>query len=88
MGTGLVATTIPFFVLWITSQPWKIYIVSVSQTAFQYVVLKVLLPALKWCFGNDERKLWMYFAPSFILALELGPCLLLLGSDMRTSEFW
>ena len=88
LGTGLVATAIPSFVLWITSQPWKIYIVSVSQTAFQYVVLKVLLPALKLCFGNDERKLWMYFVPSFILALELGPCLLLLGSDMRTSEFW
>jgi hypothetical protein len=50
--------------------------------------LKVSTPVLKLCFGNDERKRWSYFVPQLILALELGPCLLLLGSDTRTPEFW
>ena len=55
---------------------------------FQKVDLVVMIPIAKKCFGNDERKLWSYAAPAFILSLELGPCLLLIGSDMATVEFW
>ena len=55
---------------------------------FQKVALKTCIPAYKKCFGNDERKLWSFVAPACILSLELAPCLILLGSDMATLEFW
>ena len=47
-----------------------------------------MVPVLKRCLGDDDRKLWSFFVPAGVLALELGPCLLLLGSNMTTLEFW
>ena len=79
---------IQYVTLDIASLPLNVYIISGFLMLFQKVVLGVLIPALKRCFGDDERKLWSYLAPALVLALELGPCLLLLGLDMAVVEFW
>jgi hypothetical protein len=55
---------------------------------FQKMVLIVLMPVLERCFGDGHDKLWTYVVPAALLALELGPCLLLLGTNMLTLEFW
>ena len=63
--------------------------ISAALMLFQKMVLKIMIPATKRCFGNDERrKFWSYVMPALVLSLELPPCLLLLGSNMATLEFW
>ena len=63
------------------------FVISAALMLFQKMVLKVIIPALKLCFGDDHRKMWSYAVPAMVLGLELGPCLLLLGSDMTTVGF-
>ena len=88
--TGFAMSGIQYFVLFITrfESSLNVFAVSSAHMIFRFVVLKVMVPNLKLCFGNDERKLWTYCLPALLLALELGPCLLLLGSNMKTIEFW
>ena len=85
---GMVMWAIQFFTLHLTSLSLNVYVISGVLMAFQKVVLKVMVPVLKRCLGDDDRKLWSFFVPASVLALELGPCLLLMGSDMATLEFW
>ena len=73
--------------LWITSVPLNRFVVSAVLMLCQKLGLKVMIPVLKLCFGSDDKK-WSFLVPAFLLALELGPCLLLLGSDMSKLEFW
>ena len=64
------------------------FAISGALVLFQNVVLQVIIPAFKLCFRDDERKLWSYPVPAAVLGLELAPCLLVLGSDMASLEFW
>jgi hypothetical protein len=90
LGCRLAIEGAQYFVLWLSSleSSLGVFVVSGALVMFQYVALEIMIPALKLCFGCDHRKLWLSAVPGFVLALELGPCLLLLGSDMRTLEFW
>ena len=81
-------SAVQYLTLYITSRTFSIFAVSTALMLLQHVVLKVIIPVYKKCFGNDERKLWSYPLPALILSLELGPCLLLLRSNMKTLEFW
>ena len=81
--TATLAITSTYF-----SSAFGAFFVSGALMIFHMVVLKIMIPMFKKCFGDDERKLWSYAVPAVILALELGPCLLLLGSNMKTLEFW
>ena len=63
------------------------FVVSCALMAWQKIALKIIIPASKKCFGEDQRKLWSYVIPAFMLALELGPCLLLLGEDFTGWQF-
>ena len=45
-------------------------------------------PCPEAMFGRRRPETLVIFVPASVLALELGPCLLLLGSDMATLEFW
>ena len=87
---GLTMSGIQYFVLWIASleSSLGVFVVSAALMLWQKVVLKVTIPITKRCFGDDQRKLWSYIVPAAVLSLELGPCLLFLGSDLRTLEFW
>ena len=60
---------------------------SAAVTLLQKAVLSIVVPALKNCFGNDDRKLWSCAMPAYILGLELGQCVLFLSSN-PTNEFW
>ena len=42
---------------------------------------------MKKNFGDDDRKLWTVGVPSYILALELGQCVLILSSEVD-GEFY
>ena len=53
---------------------------------YQKTCLKCCIPTFKRLCGEDGKKLWTYVVPAVLLALELGPCLLLLGSNMATRE--
>ena len=64
------------------------FVVSCALMAWQTVSLEVIIPVSKKCFGEDQRKLWSYVVPAFLLALELGPCLVLLGEDLTRWQFW
>ena len=64
------------------------YAISGSLMVFQKVLLKVCIPVLKRSFGDDERKVWSFAMPAFLVALGLAPCLLLIGTDMATWDFW
>ena len=64
------------------------FAISGALVMFQNVCLQIVIPVCKHCFGADEKKLWSYPLPAFVLALELVPCLLLLGSDVASVEFW
>lgn len=55
---------------------------------FHALCLTVIVPAAKKCFGEDERKQWIFVVPAVLLALEIGPCLLFLGSDVSTWHLW
>ena len=84
-------TTIQVTQLWITSLKSGLggaFGVSVLQMFHQMVCLKCFVPVGKRCFGDDQRKLWTYPIPACMLALELGPCLLLLDEDFTTLKFW
>ena len=81
-------TKILWLTLFITRLAVSPFVVSAALMLFQKVVLRVIIPVYKKCFGNDKRKLWSYPLPALVLSLELGPCLLLLGSDMTTVGFW
>ena len=88
---GFAMSTIQWFNLYITSLTFLgPFVISAALMLFQKMVLKVIIPALKLCFGDDHRKMWSYAVPAVVLGLELGPCLLLLGSDKaaqpRSSE--
>ena len=87
VGFGL-SGSIQMFNLGTTGLDVNRFAIATALMIFQTVVLKVMIPVAKKCFGDDERKLWSYTLPAVVLALELGPCLLLLGSDMATLEFW
>jgi len=54
---------------------------------YQMAALSVLIPLSKKCFVDDERKLWSYAIPAYILPIELTQCILFLGSDWD-NEFW
>ena len=86
--TGMAVFGIQYFTLYLASLSLNVYAISGVLMAFQKVVLKGMVPILKRCLGDDDRKLWSFFVPAGVLALELGPCLLLLGSDMAKLEFW
>ena len=87
VGFGM--ANIMYFSLYITTlKPLGPFTISAALMLFQKVVLKVMIPASKRCFGNDERKLWSYPVPAAVLNLELAPCLLLRGSDIESLEFW
>ena len=73
--------------LFITNLPLNRFAVSAALMLFQKMVLKVMIPVFKLYFGSDDKK-WSFLVPACLLALELGPCLLLLGSNMSTLEFW
>ena len=66
----------------------NLFVVSGVLMVWQKVILKIIIPVSKKCFGEDQRKLWSYTVPAFMLALELGPCLLLLGEDFTGWKFW
>lgn len=84
------SSPIQFTVLIITSLKSALgaFGVSGALMIFQMICLKVFVPVGKRCFGDDQRKLWTYAVPACMLALELGPCLLLLGEDFTTFKFW
>ena len=63
-------------------------VVSGLLVLMQMAALKVCILIFKKGFGDDERKLWSYPVPAILLALELGSCLLLLDSNMKTLAFW
>ena len=88
IGIGLWA--VQFNTLYITCLKDALgsFVVSVVLMAWQKTALKIIIPASKKCFGEDQRKLWSYVIPAFMLALELGPCLLLLGEDFTGWQFW
>ena len=71
---GLSMTGIQRLVLWISTLESivGVFLVSGTQMLFQYVALEVTVPALKLCFGSDQRKRWMSAVPAMLLALELG----------------
>jgi hypothetical protein len=81
-------TKILWLTLFITRLAVSPFVVSAALMLFQKVVLRVIIPVYKKCFGNDKRKLWSYPLPALVLSLELGPCLLLLSSNIATLEFW
>ena len=91
---GLGMFGLQFFTLYITSLKqdfgvFGVFVVSVALMGFQKVCLKIFVPVCKKCFGEEDNiKLWSYPIPAFVLALELGPCLLLLGEDLTTWNFW
>ena len=66
----------------------SVFIESFVLILFQMVCLQTFIPVTKRCFGADDRKLWLFAMPTAMLGLELAPCILFLGSDMRTLEFW
>lgn len=99
VGFGLGGYGIPYTVLYMTSRSFSDYgigqyghyesfAISGLNMVFQKMVLIVLMPVLERCFGDGHDKLWTYVVPAALLALELGPCLLLLGTNMSTLEFW
>lgn len=89
MLTCISSWVIVWFSLKITSMKLGgALVTSFVQISFQMAVLKVLVPASKRCFGDEHRKLWSFKFPAMLLALELGPVLLFLGSDMTSLEFW
>ena len=53
---------------------------------FQKAILSVVVPILKKI-GDDDHKLWAVGVPSYILALELGQCVLILSSEVD-GEFY
>ena len=55
---------------------------------FHKACLAVCVPICERGFGDDEQKRWSFAMPAIVLALELGPCLLLLGEDITGWEFW
>ena len=72
-----------------SSKKFGPFFYSAVLMLFQKVVLEIVIPTTKKCFGNDERrKFWSYGIPALVLGLELPPCLLLLRSNMATLEFW
>ena len=85
---GLASWAVLFINLRVASLPTHVLVVSWVMMLFQAICLTIFLPAAKRCYGRDERKLWTYALPSAMLSLELGPCLLYLGEDMRTVTFW
>jgi hypothetical protein len=86
---GFAMYTISYTNLYVTSLSFLgSFAISGALMLFQKVILKISVPLLKRCFGDDRRKLRSYAVPATLLALELGPCLLLLGSNMATLEFW
>ena len=67
----------------------QLLINSAVLMLFQKVVLKVVVPAFKRCYGNDNnRKLWSFAVPAATLASEVGPCLLFLELRLSQPEFW
>ena len=87
--TGLVMVAILGFNLFITTLSFLgPFAITIALMLYQNVSLQILIPVFKLCFGNDERKFWSYPVPAAVLALELAPCLLLLGSEMASLEFW
>ena len=54
----------------------------------QKVALKAIIPIAKRCWGDDDRKLWTYVIPTFLLGFELPACLLFLQSSLTNSSFW
>ena len=86
---GLMMTSVQWFNLRLTSLTFLgPFVISAALMLFQKMVLIITIPSLKLCFGDDHRKMWSYAVPAMVLGLELGPCLLLLGSDMTTVGFW
>ena len=57
------------FTLYLASLPLSAYVISGVLIAIQKVVLKVGVPVLKRCFGDDDRKLWSFLVPAAVLAL-------------------
>ena len=85
---GSLATLTSYAVLNLASIDFGYLLInSAAVMLFQKAVLSILAPALKNCFGNDDRKLWSYAMPAYILGLELGQCVLFLSSN-PTNEFW
>ena len=69
-------TTLYLTSLNLTSLNLNAFVISVVLMVWQKVCLKVCIPMTKLCFGV-ERKLWSSVVPAYMLAFELGPCLLL-----------
>ena len=68
---------------------------SLVLMAWSMVQTKIMVPTCKFAFGGcgagqhpEQHKLWTCYMPGFMLALELGPCLLLVGTTIRSFEFW
>ena len=82
------------YIQWITLRitSWSflpVYGISAALMLLQKIALKVIIPIGKRAFGDDnEKKRWSFIMPAVLLALELGPCLLLIRSDVRKLEFW
>ena len=87
---GCGGSMIPFATLALSSAslPGGVLTNSGILTVFNHVCLLVVIPMVKLCFGADERKLWSYFLPAFMLSVELGPCLLFLRSSITSWDFW
>ena len=55
---------------------------------FQFVSLRVAIPAAKMAFGDhDRRKLWSFVIPALIFGLEIGSATLFLGSRVNEWDF-
>ena len=86
---GLVGFGTPYLTLKLAQADlWHSFINSVALIGFQRLCVFLVVPMAKNAFGNDDRKLWTYYIPAFTLGLEIGPCILLLGSNISNYEFW
>ena len=55
---------------------------------FQFVIVRVIIPANKLAFGDTANKLWSYSIPAYMVTLEIGNTLLFLGTRLQDPEFW
>lgn len=85
---GSLVSFISYAVLDLASIDFGYLLINFSAVMMlQKAILSILVPALIKCFGNDDRRLWSYAMPGYILGLELGQCVLFLSSN-PTNEFW
>ena len=61
---------------------------SFALMFYQLVVMKLIVPIVKYAFGDDRRKLWSFYLPGFLLGFEVGQTMLFLGYSTSSWEFW